>query len=244
MHSEITMARLHAQARGHLNYYIKPACREVLGLHCNGPFDDDAALASLKVFLTAHPMGTVTRGDAAFHESGHFVAYERLGFLAGTAEIYGSPFGRGRWGGGASCWNHLIYDGHLAPDDFLRDAQGALAGPIAEDLLGGSDALRIIGELVDAVIRSGRAAELLGRDAFEIWNETLLGAVALVERHSPEILDIAAVLERKKRISRLDRPVEKILMRVEEAPIDMGAVSQRGLALARKIDDALTEFAQ
>ena len=52
------------------------------------------------------------------------------------------------------------------------------------------------------------------------------------------------MLERKKRISRTDRPVKKILTRVTPGPIDRGAVSQRGLALARKIDDALTEFAQ
>ena len=71
MHSEITIVQ--AQARGHLNHYIKPASREVLGLHCNGPFDDDDdVLARLKVFLTAHPMGEVTRWLAALHEAGHF----------------------------------------------------------------------------------------------------------------------------------------------------------------------------
>jgi hypothetical protein len=235
---------LHAQARGHLNYYIKPACREVLGLHCNGPFDDDAALASLKVFLTAHPMRAATMEQAALHEAGHFVLFERLGFLAGTAAIYGSPFGRNGWGGGACRWSPPIYNGRLAPDDFLRDAQAALAGPIAEELLGGGDVLGGIGELVDASIRSARAADLAGRDTIEMWDETLLGAVALVEHHKPEILDIAAVLERQKRISRTDRAVEKILMRVEEAPIDVGLVSERGLALARRITEALREFAR
>jgi hypothetical protein len=234
---------IHAQARGHLNYYIEPARREVLGLYCNGPFDDDAVLARLKVFLTAHPMGEVTKWLAALHEAGHFVAYERLGFLAGTAEIRGSRFGRGGWGGGACRWSPPIYDGRLAPDDFLRDARGALAGPIAEELLGGGDALHIIGELIDASIRSDRAAELWGRDSIEMWDETLLGAVALVEHHEPEILDIAALLECRGRISRLDRPVEKILARVTPGPIDRGAVSQRGLALARRVTEALREFA-
>ena len=235
---------IHAQARGHLNYYIKRACREVLGLHCDGPFDDDAALASLKVFLTAHPMRAATKLQAAIHEAGHFVLFEWLGFLAGTAEIRGSRFGRHGWGGGACRWNPPIYRPDLASDDFLRDARGALAGPIAEELLGGGDVLRIIGELVDASIRSARAADLAGSEYFEMWYEIVLGTVALVERHSPEILDIAAVLERKGRISRTDRPVEKILARVEQAPIDMGSVSERGLALARKIDDALREFAR
>jgi hypothetical protein len=234
---------IHAQARGHLNYYIEPARREVLGLYCNGPFDDDAVLARLKVFLTAHPMGEVTKWLAALHEAGHFVAYERLGFLAGTAEIRGSRFGRSGWGGGACRWSPPIYNGRLAPDDFLRDAQGALAGPIAEELLGNGDVLDSIGELVDAAIRSARAAELRGRDSIEMWDETLLGAVALVEHHKPEILDIAALLECRGRISRLDRPVEKILARVTPGPIDRGAVSQRGLALARRVTEALREFA-
>ena len=78
----------------------------------------------------------------------------------------------------------------------------------------------------------------------EMWDETLLGAVALVEHHKPEILGIGAVLERRGRIWRTDSAVNKILMRVEQAPIDMGSVSQRGQVLARKIDDALKEFAQ
>ena len=133
----------------------------------------------------------------------------------------------------------------LAPDDFLRDAQAVLAGPIAEELLGGGDLLgSSIGELIDAAIRSRRAADLAGRDSIEMWDETLLGAVALIEHHKPEILDIAAVLEREGCIWRTNSAVNKILMRVEEAPIDMRAVSERGLALADRINEALREFAR
>jgi hypothetical protein len=184
-------------------------------------------------------MCEVTKWLAALHEAGHFVAYERLGFLAGTAEI-------GESGGGHACpWAPPIYSYPLAPDDFLRDAQAVLAGPIAEELLGGGDLLgSSIGELIDAAIRSRRAADLAGRDSIEMWDETLLGAVALIEHHKPEILDIAAVLEREGCIWRTNSAVNKILMRVEEAPIDMRAVSERGLALADRITEALREFAQ
>ena len=76
---------------------------------------------------------------------------------------------------------------------------------------------------------------------FEIWNETLLGAVALVEYHEPEIRDIAAVLERKKRISRTASPVEKILARREARGRSIGGLCRSAVcALARKIDDALS----
>ena len=66
----------------------------------------------------------------------------------------------------------------------------------------------------------------------------------LVEHHKPEILGIGAVLERRGRIWRTDSAVNKIFMRVEEAPIDVRAVSQRGLELARRITEALREFAR
>ena len=232
-----------SQARARLDP-INQAYQDVRGR--DEPFDDDAVLASLKVFLARHPTRPATEEQAASHEAGHFVAYERLGFLATTAEIYGSRFGRGGWGGAARRWNSPVYNWlqDWYPDAFLRDAQAMLAGPIAEELIGGGDALSSVGEVIAASVLVRRAAELLGRDTIEMWGETLLGAVALVEHHKPEILDIAAVLERKKRISRTDRPVEKILARVTPGPIGRGAVSQHGLALARKIDDALTEFAQ
>jgi hypothetical protein len=236
---------LHAQARGHLRP-IKQAYRDVHGLRCDEPFNDDAFLAPLKVFLAAHPMRSGTKEQVALHEAGHFVGFEACGLIAGTAEIHGSTFGRYGWGGVAKPWNSPAYlwPQDLVPDDFLGDARAALAGPVAEELLADGDALSSIGELADAALRSDRAAELSGRDDIEMWNETLLGAVALVERHRPEILDIAEVLGRKKRISRTDRAVEKILARVPQGPIDTRALSPRGPALARKITDGLKELAR
>ena len=50
-----------------------------------------------------------------------------------------------------------------------------LAGPIAEELIGGGDALSSVGEVIAASVLVRRAAELLGRDTIEMWGETLLG---------------------------------------------------------------------
>ena len=127
---------------------------------------------------------------------------------------------------------------------FFREAQGVLAGPLAEDLLGGGDALSSIGELVEASLLAERAGQLRNRNETEAWREALLGAVSLVECHAPEVLDIAVLLERRGRISRAQPSIRKILSRVKQAPIDTRAVSERGAALARRIDDALRGLAQ
>src|SRR5262249_55284304 len=157
---------------------------EALGLRDDEPFNDVAVLAPLKVFLAAHPMRTPTKEQAAIHEAGHLVGFESCRFLAFKAEIRGSTFGRDGWSGLAYPCNSPPYNWpqDLVPDDFLHDARGALAGPIAEELLSGGGVHHSIGELADAALRSDRAAELLGRDDVELWDETVLGAVALVER--------------------------------------------------------------
>jgi hypothetical protein len=107
---------IHAQARGHLGP-IKQAYRDVLGLRCDEPFNDDAVLAPLKVFLAAHPMRVMTMEQVALHEAGHFVGFEACGLLAGTAEIHGSCFGRRGWGGVACPWNPPAYS---RPQDLMK----------------------------------------------------------------------------------------------------------------------------
>jgi hypothetical protein len=233
---------------------VRSQARGQLGpLHCtydafwpHGPRNEAGDLDVLEAFILRHPTTAATKEQAASHEAGHSIAHERLGMMMHAAEITGPPFGRGGWGGTAR-YRELFYGpwrGEWYPDAMQRGATAMLAGPIAEELIGRGEALSSVGEVVAASVLVRRAAELLGRDTIEMWEETLLGAVALVEHHEPEILDIAAVLERKKRISRTGSAVNKILMRVEEAPIDMGSVSERGLALARRITEALREFAR
>jgi hypothetical protein len=229
-----------SQARGQLG----PLNCTYDALWRRGPRNEE--LGALEAFILRHPTTAATKEQAASHEAGHSIAHECLGMMMHAATIAGPPFGRGGWGGTAQ-YRELFYGpwgGEWYPDAMQRGATAMLAGPIAEELIGGGDALSSVGEVVAASVLMRRAAELLGRDTIEMWEETLLGAVALVERHRPEILDIAVVLERRKRISRTDSAVNKILMRVEEAPIDIRAVSQRGLALAHRITKALKEFAQ
>jgi hypothetical protein len=115
---------------------------------------------------------------------------------------------------------------------------------MAEDLIGGGDALSSIGELVAARVIAERAAELLNCDETERWFEALLSAVSLVEHHAPEIHDIAELLERRRRIDCLQPSTRKILRRVSQTPIDTTSVSERGRTLFRRIANSLLELAQ
>ena len=233
------------QALGQLRY-IESAHSDIHGRKV--PFDKYALAGPLEAFLAKHPMQYTTRSQVATHEAGHFVAFEACGLCAGTASIYG---GRDGWSGEANAWNlpnysgeHWVCDYAIYSAGFINEARAALAGPIAEELLDEGDAFDAIGELVEAALRANRAAQMLGRDEAEIWDETLLAAVAIVERERRAILDVAALLEKNKQISCTNRPVKKILAGVKQTPIDAGVVSQRGLALARKINDAVKELAQ
>jgi hypothetical protein len=240
MDAENGIVRLCAQARGHLGP-IKWAYEKVFGR--DEPFEDALVLGPLQVFLANHPMMTATKRHAAIHEAGHFVLFEHLGLVAGTAAVYGSAFGRDGWGGEANDWNsacHSLRDPD--PDAFLCDAQGAWAGPLAEDLIGGGDALSSVGELAQGALLAERAGQLRDRHETEARHEALLGAIALVEHHAREILEIAAFLERRGRISSAQPSIRKILARVKQTPIDARAVSKRGEGLFRKIEDALGEL--
>jgi hypothetical protein len=80
------------------------------------------------------------------------------------------------------------------------------------------------------------------RDKDKMWRETLLGAIGLVEWHAPEIRDLGALLERRKSINCWHPPARKILLRVNQTPVD-ATMSWRGEVLFRRIEDAFGEFA-
>jgi hypothetical protein len=199
----------------------------------------------LELFLARHAMRAATKWMVAIHEAGHGVAYERLGLLLRKAEIRGSAGGHSGWGGTAYSFSCLSY---RRPQDWdaaalRREAMAALAGPIAEELLGGGDALGSIGELVDASVLALRAADLEGRDApSEVVHEILHGTISLVERHAPEILGIGGVLTKRKCIYREDRPIRRILARVPQGLIETGPISERGQVLFDKIMGAYTHL--
>ncbi len=237
-------ARLDAQARGHLKE-IKRSVQSVYSL--DEPFDANVILGRLGAFLASHPMRAATRAQVAVHEAGHLVGFEFGGLVAGKAQIYGTPFGRGGWGGKAFPLNPPCYSEgqqHTDPDQFLHDARAALAGPLAEDLISCGDAPSSIGELVAARVIAERAAELLNRDEAAVWREILRGAIALVERYEVEIRDIAELLARRRRIDRFQPSTRKILRRVTQTPINTTLVSERGKALFHRIEDSLMELAQ
>ena len=95
---DIGSERLRAQARAHVSL-ISDACR---AFYPHVPRDPEGTSRTvLELFLARHPMRAATKEQAAIHEAGHFVAFERLGLLAAKAEIHGSAFGRGGWGGAA-----------------------------------------------------------------------------------------------------------------------------------------------
>ena len=177
---------------------------------------------------------------------GHFVIYEACGLYANEAIIFGTPFGRGGWGGEAGYYFPL---GHVRPKDydakeFQRSAQVTLAGPLAEDLLGGRSVHSNIGELFEARFLVQRAAEISNGDKIKTWREVVLCTGALVERHTYDIRDVAERLERRKRIHRLQPSILKTVQRIQPAPIDLMGVSDRAVDVFQEIEDAIKELAR
>ena len=235
---------VHSQARYH-EALIRRALRQV---HCRSePLGKDVVLAGLEALLAKHPMQGATREQAAVHEAAHLVFDEAAGMGPTTAKIFGTPgFSRG-WGGearamGARCFEQTP-ERH-DPIEFLRDARQSVAGTVAEELIAGGDALSSIGELVQAWAYVYRASELWGCDHAALWRKTLSRAVALMEHYGSEIRDIAKVLDRRRRIFDSTPSVRKILPRVWQTPVELRSVSERGVALARKIEDATSELAR
>jgi hypothetical protein len=108
--------------------------------------------------------------------------------------------------------------------------------------LGGGDALGSIGELGGARCWAERVAELEGRQGHEVVREVVTSATSLVERYGGDIRDLADVLARRKRISRFDCPVEKILARVRQGQLCAAPLSAAGQALCDKILGAFDEL--
>ena len=201
------------------------------------PRNEEGDLGILEAFTRRHPMTAATKEQAAIHEAGHSVAYERLGMMMNAAEINGPPFGRGGWSGTAQ-YRELFYGpwrGEWYPGAMRRGAIATLAGPIAEELIGRGDALSSVGEVVAAIVLVRCAAELEGHKPSEILHEVVLGSSVLVTRHEPEIRDIGALLIKRGRIRRSQPSVRKILSRVPRAAIDTEPLSVSGQTLFDKL---------
>ncbi len=214
--------------------------------HSTERFDPGVLCDRLQAFVTKHPMRPGSRTEAALHEAGHLVAYQAGGRVAGMAEIRGTAFSAGGWGG--SAWAEAPFCTECSPHqhvprEFYRDARDTLAGPLSEDLLGGGDALNNIAELMEARLLSNRAAELQGCDPVQLWRRTLRRAVALVEFYQDEIRAIAEPLERRKRIMCFRPSMRQILQHVKQSSIGKD-LSDRGKVLFSKVNSVVMELAQ
>ena len=201
----------------------------------DAPWDDDASAQITSYHsLTRYPMQVRTRSATSIHEAGHCIAFENLGMVALQAEIYAPLFEDAGWTGAASSLNYAgcgQTPRHWEPNEFRRGAVSALAGPVAEELLGDGDAISNVGELIAAAIYARRAEQLEGRDGRRAARKSLVTAISLVELHEPAIRDIADLLERERHISRDDLQVRTILARIPQEPIDARQLSTRRRAV-------------
>jgi hypothetical protein len=205
------------------------------------PWKDAPVVGPLKAFLIRHPMRSATKWTAAIHEAGHFVLFERTGMRPFKAQIIGSAFGRWGWRGTAGAWNRAGYSPRLEDWDLSLvkgECLSAFGGPIAEELLGGGCALSSIGELVGGSLWAAHAGELKGHSENVAVVTALIETISIVERHAAEILRIAELLIRWKRIGRDYCLVNEILENVARGPIKTGPISARGQALCDKIRGA------
>lgn len=229
------------QAAGHTDQ-IRTEWRLIFGP--NESYPEDAIRAALTPWLAGHPTSGATREQAAIHEAAHFALFERVGMIACTARIYGPRGGAGAWTGTAgpmerATWSRLWGANFGGPTMVGGEAIAAMAGPIAEELMGEGDALSSTGELIGGSIWAGRAGELTNTATDVAVSGAVVEAISLVERLAPEIQDIAQVLAHRKRISRAN--VEDILARVPRGPVGTAPLSAAGQALHNRI---MTAFDQ
>jgi hypothetical protein len=111
-------------------------------------------------------------------------------------------------------------DNNLSPYIFRMDeACATLAGPWAEVSLANGNLYGSVSEIIEVGFLASRAAELLGKDRCQVLAEILERTAGLVEGFRYEIVDLAARLEKRKRITRDDRPVKRILERIRAVPV-------------------------
>lgn len=218
--------------------YVTSAIRQVHGRRAL--IAHDAIRAAISDRLPQFLSLNASRETVAAHECGHFVAYEHEGMCAGTAHIKGSAFDRNGYGGRAQNWDDPLYlePGHWEhdPKDFNRFARVTLAGPIAEEIIGGGDAMANIGELMNARVYSDRAADLIGELYGVVWTENVRKTVAMVERFQFQIVELAEMLAKRKEITRDSPSVRKVLKIIKPgALITDDELAIKSDALARRI---------
>jgi hypothetical protein len=224
------------QAAGHTDQ-IRREWQLIFGRNESWP--EEAVCAALTPWLAGHPTRGATREQAAIHEAGHFVVFECVEMIACTARIYGPRGGGGAWTGTAAPatrakWSAIYGENFGGSAMVGGEAIAAMAGPIAEELIGGGDALSSIGELIGGSIWAARAGELTNTPEKAAVSSAVATSVSLVECLAPEIQDIGQVLAHRKHISR-DRSIEKILARMPKGTPVASTLTAPGRAIRDKI---------
>ncbi len=174
--------------------------RKLYGFSCEG--FREVLYVRLRNFLREHPMRAATREQTAIHEAGHLISFEMQEMVAEYARLEGASFGHGGWGGAANCWERPSIGPKADARNLLRDARCALAGPVAEELLGGGDVFGSVGELIDARVLINFAARQVGYQPDALAREELLSVANAIEINATALLSISDQLARKREIRR------------------------------------------
>jgi hypothetical protein len=223
-------SRARVQASNHADVIIR-AIRKIRGP--GAVVEKDAVRDKIEVCLLTHPTRGASKRQAAVHEAGHLVAYEAEAMVAVAAAIRRVSQHCQAWTGWALCINcpytqygPLPHD----PEDFLRDASAALAGPWAEALLGDGDALGSLAEVCEARLLVSQGAQIMNRSNCDIWRETL------VRTHANEIEKIADILMRSQQVAAVQPSIRKILQRIRPMQMSGHCVSPRCEELIRQVE--------
>ena len=229
-------SRARVQANNHADVIIR-ATRKICGPAA--VVEKDTVCNEIEGCLLRHPTRGASKRQAALHEAGHFVAYEAETMVAAAAVIERGSQRCQAWTGWALCLHspYTLYGPFPHnPEDFLRDARAALAGPWAEALLGDGDALGSLAEVCEARLLVTQGARMMNRSNRDIWRETLVRTGAIVEHHANEIEKIAEILYRTQRVTAAKPPMRRILQRVQPASMLGRRVSHRCELLVRLIE--------
>lgn len=217
---------------------LKPLIRAFIAIYGQPPsFDDGALPAAFRAWLARGQTQWPSKSEAAAHECGHVAAYAAAGVPLIRVKIYPAHSKPGAWLGlayHAPCHLPLIWS--RDPELFSLLACLTLAGPIAEEIIGGGHALRNLTELWRARAFSDRAAEVSDNHSSALWGENVWRAVASVEHYAPQISALAKILERRCEITPELQRVSKVLQNIPPgARIPWKAVSPKGKTLAHSI---------
>lgn len=175
--------------------------------------DDEINLKkALRSFLENYRIHNSTKYQAAVHEAGHFVAIDKFGGGAWSADISGSRGGHDGWRGEAQGYGDFWdFTQQVTSSRLTRLAKIFLAGPWAEHFIGGCRALNSPGEILAAQFLIAGAARLEGIAYDKHLDDTLSSVTAFLSEYEFQIEFVADALKRRRKILRRDRSIKTVL---------------------------------